>query len=201
MSQATLPLVDVGAGEWPPLRAQLRIIVGSADKRKYVPADQAAAVAKLLAKNEAMPEETAAAVQKLLDPHCLAMVSINPESRVKVARGPAEALLVQGVSAYVLIKVQNDAGVTARLGVSGPQIIAKGTDAEGRWLEAIVPNVPPLSNRLLGQRLEYKVVRLRSREAGKREATLRFDVGQGSQDLGFRAEVPILFRCEAGGGK
>ena len=29
--------------------------------------------------------------------------------------------------------------------------------------------------------------------AGKREATVGFDIGQGTQDLGFRAEVPILF--------
>jgi hypothetical protein len=33
-------------------------------------------------------------------------------------------------------------------------------------------------------------------EAGKREATLNFDVGQGTQDLGFRAEVPILFHVK-----
>ena len=32
-----------------------------------------------------------------------------------------------------------------------------------------------------------------SSEAGKREATLGFDVGQGTQDLGFRGECPVLF--------
>ena len=32
-----------------------------------------------------------------------------------------------------------------------------------------------------------------SNEAGQREATLSFDVGQGSQDLGFRSEIPVLF--------
>ena len=32
-----------------------------------------------------------------------------------------------------------------------------------------------------------------SSEAGRREATIAFDVGQGTQDLGFRAEVPVLF--------
>src|SRR5262249_45925301 len=30
-------------------------------------------------------------------------------------------------------------------------------------------------------------------EAGKREATIGFDVGQGTQDLGFRGEAPVLF--------
>jgi hypothetical protein len=32
-----------------------------------------------------------------------------------------------------------------------------------------------------------------SRETGKREATLSFDIGQGTQDLGFRSEVSLLF--------
>ena len=34
-------------------------------------------------------------IQKILDPFCLAMININPESRVKVARGPATAKLIQ----------------------------------------------------------------------------------------------------------
>jgi hypothetical protein len=38
-------------------------------------------------------------------------------------------------------------------------------------------------------------VQLYSRDAGKREATLTFDVGQGTQDLGFRSELPVLFDC------
>jgi hypothetical protein len=37
------------------------------------------------------------------------------------------------------------------------------------------------------------LLRLKALEAGKREATLKFDAGQGTQDLGFRAEVPVLF--------
>ena len=52
----------------------------------------------------------------------------------------------------------------------------------------------PLGKTLSGRRLEYLVLELQAGEAGKREATLKFDAGQGTQDLGFRAEVPILFR-------
>jgi hypothetical protein len=37
----------------------------------------------------------AAAIQRLLDPHVLLAVTINPEARVKVARGPAKAILQQ----------------------------------------------------------------------------------------------------------
>src|SRR5205823_8870547 len=30
-------------------------------------------------------------------------------------------------------------------------------------------------------------------QAGTREATITFDIGQGTQDIGFRAELPVLF--------
>src|SRR5207249_10079732 len=37
------------------------------------------------------------------------------------------------------------------------------------------------------------LVLLDSSDAGQREATISFDVGEGSQDLGFRSETPMLF--------
>jgi len=46
---------------------------------------------------------------------------------------------------------------------------------------------------LSGLKVEYALALLYSSEAGRREATVGFDVGQGTQDLGFRGEVPILF--------
>ena len=54
----------------------------------------------------------------------------------------------------------------------------------------------PLNETLSGLALEYRIVELYSRDAGKREAKLAFDVGQGTQDLGFRNEVNVLFDCE-----
>ena len=50
-----------------------------------LPADAAKALAK------AIEAKDAKKVQEVLDPHVLFVVTINPESRVKVARGPAEA--------------------------------------------------------------------------------------------------------------
>jgi hypothetical protein len=47
--------------------------------------------------------------------------------------------------------------------------------------------------------LEYRIARLYSHAAGRREASLAFDVGQGTQDLGFRNELPILFECLSAG--
>ena len=60
-------------------------------------------------------------IQRVLDPRCLLIVRINPESRVSTERGAATARLVeQGWRAY-LVKVRNEAGVTAALSLESPQ--------------------------------------------------------------------------------
>jgi len=140
----------------------------------------------LLREGAKEPGVAAEKIQKLLDARCLCGITINPESRVKTARGALAAELVRDKPTVVLIKVHNDAGVTAPLKISGPQV-REAKDDKG-WLAVTV-----LESKLSGSKLEYAVVRLTGQESGKREATLRFDVGQGTQDLGFRAEVPILF--------
>jgi hypothetical protein len=131
----------------------------------------------------AAPEVAASAASSALEARCLVVVSINPESRVKAERGPAAAELRRGAANVVVVKVLNDGGVTAPLAVSGPGI------GGGGWLEAQFAT----KSKLRGEKVEYLFLRLTPREAGKREATFRFDVGQGTQDLGFRAEVPVLF--------
>ena len=127
------------------------------------------------------------AIRQACEARCLLVVSINPESRVKAERGPAAAVLRRGVPTVVVVKVLNDGGVTAPLRVSGP-----GIDAGG-WLDVRFEG----KTRLTGGPVEYLFLRLTPRETGRREATFRFDVGQGTQDLGFRAEAPVLFRVQA----
>jgi hypothetical protein len=140
-------------------------------------------------KDRSAPEK----IQKILDSRCLIGVSINPESRVKAARGPALAELRHNRPVMFLVKIHNEAGVTHALTISGPQVLTTGKADGERWLEAVVHSEKPFSRNLAGEKVEYVIVKLTAREAGKREATLRFDVGQGTQDLGFRAEVPVLF--------
>ena len=126
---------------------------------------------------------------RILDSHCLIEVTINPESRVKAVRGKRSATLVLGKPSFVLVRVQNDGGVTHPLGVASPEAIIPGTKDAGRWVELSFPDAKGLT----GRDVEYRVLRLLPQQAGKREAVLAFDVGQGTQDLGFRAEVPVLF--------
>ncbi len=148
---------------------------------------------RLLTDGAKAPEAAVVAIQKLLDPHCLIRVHVNPESRVKVARGPADAVLPRTRETFILIKVHNEAGVTHALTVQGPQLVGQGKTGAGGWLEAKVYTGPPLGKTLSGGHVEYVLLRLKAHTGGKREATLLFDVGQGTQDLGFRNEVPILF--------
>ena len=148
-------------------------------------------------------------VQKILDPHCLAMVTINPESRVSVTEGPVAKDLTQNGWRTFLVKVHNDAGITAQLkpespntaplfkrstGKAKPEIVIGPSDVPKRFLDAVMYDKQPLKPELSGLKLEYRIIQLYSRETGRREAQLGFHVGQGTQDLGFRNSVPILFQ-------
>ena len=70
---------------------------------------------------------------------------------------------------------------------------SKPADAAGRFLDIAMFTQSPMTSSLSGLEVEYVIALLSSTEAGKREATLAFDTGQGTQDLGFRAELPVLF--------
>ena len=52
---------------------------------------------------------------------------------------------------------------------------------------------PPMTRNLSGLKVEYALALIYSSEAGQREAIIGFDAGQGTQDLGFRGELPVLF--------
>ncbi|MFO0975911.1 MAG: CehA/McbA family metallohydrolase [Planctomycetaceae bacterium] len=153
-------------------------------------------------------------VQKILDPLCLAFININAESRVKVTEGPCQKeLMQQGWTAH-LVKVHNEAGINPELILESPNALpvyqqGKGAREEPRKKEKLVnpEDVPdrfldmtmlvrePLKKTLSGLLVEYRVVLLYSRDAGQREATLSFNIGAGTQDLGFRSGIPVLFNC------
>src|SRR5437016_4870991 len=60
-------------------------------------------------------------LQELLDPHVLLVVTINPESRVKVQRGPARARLQQAGFTPALVKIINQGALTRDLRMVSPQ--------------------------------------------------------------------------------
>jgi hypothetical protein len=197
-----------------PLAAQARRVVEALD---YIgsPIDAADRDALEVALRERADAESVLALQRVLDRYCLIDVHVNPESRVKVARGPARPLLVEQGWRTFLVKVRNEAGVTAVLRATSPQagrVFTRGKDGfsidprpkqtltardvADRWLDLALFDKPPLTPELTGLELEYRIVQLYARDAGKREAMIRMDVGQGTQDIGFRNEAPILFTIE-----
>ena len=159
-----------------------------------------------------MSDEAAAVarVQTILDAHALATVHINPESRVKVEQGAAAPALVQGGTRLFLVKVINEAGVTSPVAVRSPntgRVFVPGrgspeprmelTDVQvrERWAEITIFTEPPMRPRLSGLGIEYLILQVYSRDAGQRSAVLSFSVGQGTEDIGFRNDIEVVFNA------
>jgi len=209
---AELPVVT--GIETQPLNAQVRRVTDALDLAGApLGADEKTALTS--AANLTDADAASAKIQAVLDPHCLIEATINPEMRVKIAPGPANTGLIEQGWRTFLIKVINDAGTTAPLNVFSTQAESvyngggarsdsdlrlrqrngaiEPINAADLWLDLQTFDKPPLQPNLSGLRLEYRLVSLYARDAGKREATLTFDVGQGTQDLGFRSETALLF--------
>src|SRR5262249_34719710 len=71
--------------------------------------------------NAAIAARQARKIQQILDPRALLQVTINPESRVKVAHGPAGATAQQAGWMPALVKIVNDSTVKKPLHASSPQ--------------------------------------------------------------------------------
>lgn len=205
--------IAIIAVEGQPLAANIaRVIEALEYLGAPLPPEARAAVA------QAAEGRDARKLQELLDPHVLFAVHINPEARVKVARGPAMAGLQQAGYTPALIKVVNESGGTQRLRIGSPQagpVYAGMSKLSGermqqqhlrenenesrrsdRFLELEMFAAPPMASHLSGLEAEYALALIYSHEAGRREATIAFDAGQGTQDLGFRAEVAVLFNVK-----
>jgi len=203
-----LPLItDV---EFQPLSAQARRVADALTMLgEPLSGDEAAKLDKAL--DSTGGEPAIRAIQEVLDRRCLIGVEINPESRVKAVQGPAAARLVQNGWSVFLVKVHNEAGVTAALDAESPNATpvyrrstgrpdpkpsVKPSQVVQRWMELAMFNDRPLKKTLSGLGLEYRIIQLYSRDAGKREAKISFNVGQGTQDLGFRSDVDVLFQVD-----
>ena len=157
-------------------------------------------------------EEGVQQIQSALDKYVLATVRINPESRVSVEVGPAKPELVESGSRLFLVKVLNEAKVTAPLRVESPNhgdvfIRSNGSpepasalttrEVRERWASISLYDKPPMPRRLTGLAVEYVLLEIFSRDSGQRSAQLAFNVGQGTQDVGYRNDISILFTALA----
>lgn len=202
-----LPAVEV---EGQPLGANLNRVISAL---KFLGAPLGDEVRNAL--ETAIERRDAEQMQQAVDSQVGFILQINPEERVKVRRGPAAIVLQQHGFTPVLIKIENLSTATKRLRVVSPQAgavyagVAKlsmqrqqsldlidnenANQSRDRFLSVAMFDQPPMTEKLSGLEVEYAIVLLLSTEAGKREATIGFDLGQGEQDLGFRGELPVLF--------
>jgi len=103
-------------------------------------------------------KEAVLAVEKVLDPHVLIGVNINPESRVKVARGPAPAELIQQGWRVALVRVHNEPKITPELkiespnaaplykqssGSAEPPVTVPASEVPNRWMDVRMFNSQP----------------------------------------------------------
>ena len=112
-AQTALPNVNV---EGQPLGANVARLVQAME---FLGMPLAKSVGEKL--NHAIRDRDAETIQLSLDPHVLVAVSLNPEVRVKVRRGPAKAVLRQGAYTPFVVKVFNDSTVARPLRVASPQ--------------------------------------------------------------------------------
>src|SRR5262245_37317937 len=116
IASAADPVPVVAGVEGQPLAANAERLVKALD---FLGRPMAAEPAKQLA--QAITDKDAKKIQEILDKQVLFVVNINPESRVKVARGPAEAKLQQAGWVPTLIKVVNESTVKKPLKIASPQ--------------------------------------------------------------------------------
>ena len=193
-----------------PLLAQVRRLV---EAMEYLgePLSEAERAALQSIEESADAASAVVRIEKVLAPRVLAEIRINPESRVSITRGAAEPHLVEHGWRAFLLKVHNEAGVTAKLTVESPQakpVYRPGTgnamapqsikpaDIADRWLALESYEGKPMEPQLSGLELEYRILLLYSRDRGRREAHIGAAVGAGSEDIGFRNRMAVVFRID-----
>ncbi len=189
--------------ELQPLLAQVRRLVAATD---YLGTPLSPADKHTLDAVDARPDPAGAVerIQRVLDRYCLIGVTIHPGAPPVAARGPATPELVQLGWRQFLVKVHNGARVTGGLrGASDqarPLAGASPEEVAPRWLDLMMFDRQPLTETLSGLTLEYRIIQLYSRDAGRRSAGLAFELvwrdGALVAPIDWRGnEVSIRFHC------
>jgi hypothetical protein len=152
-------------------------------------------------------------IQSILDKRCLAGVEIGSEKKliVRVLPGLAKAELAEQGWRVFLVKVHNAGEMTKvelradspnaaplthrSTGRPDPKVETVG-DVAKRYLELAMFNDNPLVRHLSGLEVEYRVVQVYCRDAGRKEANLGFSLwsDDNKKEPLYKADtIPILF--------
>ncbi len=166
-----------------PLSAQVKRLVSAFD---YLGNPLSAKEKQALAEAKSVED-----IQKLLDPRCLAAVHIESEKKLTTKAGPAAPKLAEQGWRTFLVKVYNPKGVS-RLELRGnspnsrlpyqrssnrPAPKVSPTDrVKNRFLELSTFNSQPLVRHLSGLEIEYRILQIYCRDAGRKEIALGFSL-------------------------
>jgi hypothetical protein len=130
-----------------------------------------------------------AAIQRTLDRHCLALVRIAGPNKLQTRPGPARAALAEQGWRVFLVRVDNPSGVkqvqlrptspnalpmfSRSSGKPDPKVMSVG-ESRKRFLDLAMHNTQPLLPSLSGLEVEYRVLQVYCRDAGRKEAELGF---------------------------
>jgi hypothetical protein len=131
-----------------------------------------------------------AAIQAILDKYCLAGVRIG-EQKLEVMDGPAKPELAEQGWRVFLVKVANPQGVAGvelrpdspnalplfarSTNKPDPTVISVG-EVNKRFLELTMFNAQPLVRHLSGLEVEYRLLQVYCRDAGRKEVSLGFSL-------------------------
>jgi hypothetical protein len=144
-------------------------------------------------------------IQTVLDKHCLAAVKMSKDGdKLETVAGPATPELAEQGWRVFLIKVENPGGI-AKLelrpespnalplfsrssGKPDPTVISVG-EVNKRFLELGMFNTQPLVRDLSGLEVEYRILQVYCRDAGRKEAALGFSLWKDGAKAGQRQKA------------
>jgi hypothetical protein len=202
-SAADLP--KAAAVELQPLAAQVQRVVDALD---YLGAPLPEADKLKLKAASGDQAKGVEAIQTVLDPHCLAGVCIRAENRLETLPGPARPELAEQGWRVFLVKVYNVPGL-ARLelradspnaqpmqrrstSAPAPKVVSTG-DVEKRFLDLPLYGSQPLLPELSGLELEYRILQVYCRDAGRKDALLGFGLGRAGRNVAASDPIPYAF--------
>jgi hypothetical protein len=193
--------------ELQPLAAQAKRV---ADALEFLGSPLAEAERQALAK-----ASDAVGVQNVLDKHCLAGVRVSDDKppRIETVPGPAKPELAEQGWRVFLVKVENPGGLkSVELRADSPNampLYARSTgrpdpkvqsvgEVGKRFLDVQMFNSQPLVRELSGLEVEYRILQVYCRDAGRKEASLGFSLTRdgGKSVIASSKQAPILFTSE-----
>jgi hypothetical protein len=212
-------LAKVTKVELQPLAAQANRVAESLERLGApLPNEDRKALADAAkAKDEA---KAVATIQAILDNRCLAAVHLAPGPKGKgvalerIERGPARTELAEQGWRVFLVKVYNPKGIdgvelratspnaaplTRRSSSRpDPKVVSVG-EVGKRFLDIMMFNDQPLVRQLSGLEVEYRIIQIYCRDAGRKAASLAFtlqrDARPKSAPVATSSSLSLVFDC------